>query len=80
MATEPLIDPGLAAGLFFVGGGLLLAAFPGPVAVMDETFDAVGSTRSGEPIQPSRWKLMVTRAVGVGITLAGGWYLLVLKG
>lgn len=77
MAADPLIDQRFAAGLLVIGGGHLLAAFPGPIATMNETIDIVGSERSGNQIQPSRWKLMLTRAVGIGIALAGGWYLLV---
>ncbi len=73
MTAEPLLDQQLALGLLVIGGGLLVVAFPGPIATMNETFDAVGSTTTD--VEPTRWRLLLTRAVGVGLVLAGGWHL-----
>lgn len=71
MAGEALIPQELALGFIVTGIGVLLAAFPGPIAAMDETLDAVGSKRSGERVEPSRWKLLLTRVFGVGIAILG---------
>ena len=43
-----------------IGAGLLVAAFPGLLATMSESFDAVGSKRSG--VEPTRWRVLSTRA------------------
>lgn len=47
---------------------------------MNETVDAVGSSRSGEAVEPSRWHFLVTRAVGVVVVLFGLWYLAAVYG
>lgn len=73
MTADALIDQELAIGILIIGAGLLLTAFPGLFATMDETFDAVGSTRSD--VEPTWWRVQLTRIVGVGIVLAGGWFL-----
>lgn len=78
MAANALIDQELALGLLVIGAGLLVAAFPGLFATMNETFDAVGSKRSD--VEPTRWRVLLTRAVGVGIVLAGIWFLVTAYG
>lgn len=75
MSPDSLIDQDLALGLLVVGVGALLALFPGPLVAMNETFDAVGSTRSGADVEPARWRLLLTRAAGAAVVLAGLWYL-----
>lgn len=73
MTAEALIDQQLGLGLFIIGAGLFITAMAGPIAAMNEAFDAVGSTRS--EVKPARWRILLTRVVGVGIFLAGAWYL-----
>lgn len=73
MAADALIEQDLALGLLMIGAGILVAAFPGPLAQLNETFDAVGSTRTD--VEPTRWRLHLVRIVGLGLTIAGGWFL-----
>jgi hypothetical protein len=73
MTGDGPVPKDLAPGLLVVGAGALVAAFPGLFATMDEATDAVGSKRSD--VQPTRWKVLLVRLVGVGIALGGVWFL-----
>ncbi|MFB6211892.1 MAG: hypothetical protein ABEI76_10175 [Halobacteriales archaeon] len=74
MTVDPLIDQTLALGLLVIGGGLLMTLIPGPIAAMDETFDAVGSKRSN--VEPTRWRIWLTRIAGIVLMTIGGAVLL----
>ena len=74
MAANALIDQEFALGILVVCAGLIVTAFPGLFATMNEAFDAVGSKKSD--VEPTRWKVLLTRVIGIGITLGGAWFLL----
>ena len=64
-----MVNPVL--GTLLVGFGLLGAVWPYRVARFEEQLDAIGSKRSWDEVEPTEWKVMLTRVIGVVFTLIG---------
>lgn len=74
------MEAGLAAtGALYVGAGAVVARWPYRIARFSERLDSRGSTRDWSEVEPSGWKVVATRAVGVAVILLGalvwGWAL-----
>ena len=63
------MDGGMA--LILVAFGLPGAIWPHKVARFEEQMDSIGSKRSWSEVEPAGWKVVLTRAIGVGMVLAG---------
>ena len=56
----------LVFGLLWVNGAYV-------IALLSEQFDAVGSKTPASEVEPTEWKVMFTRLVGVAMVLFGAW-------
>jgi hypothetical protein len=65
--------PTLGAGLFLLVFGLPAALFPYPVARFSERIDAIGSRRSRTRVEPTGWKVLLTRLSVSGSSSPDRW-------
>ena len=61
----------LVFGTLLIGFGLLGAVWPYRVARFEEQIDAIGSKRSWDEVEPTEWKVMLTRVIGVVVAFIG---------
>lgn len=61
----------IGAGLFLLALGLPAALVPAPIARFSERTDAIGSKRSWLQVEPTAWKVRLTRATGIVFAIGG---------
>lgn len=57
--------------------GILNAIWPYKLARFEEQLDSIGSKRSWSEVEPAEWKVVLTRLVGVAMTMVGAFGLIV---
>ena len=70
-AVGPAAMVNLVFGTLIIAFGLLGAVWPYRVARFEEQIDAIGSKRSWDEVEPTGWKVMLTRVIGVVVVLIG---------
>ena len=70
-AVGPAAMVNLVFGTLIIAFGLLGAVWPYRVARFEEQIDAIGSKRSWDEVEPTGWKVMLTRVIGVVVALIG---------
>lgn len=64
----------VVVGLFFIGWGALMVWKPYQVSRLHEILDAIGSTTPPSEVEPTEWRVSLTKYVGMFAILAGSFF------